>query len=223
VPGQPTDDDAPAEGGAVWTIVVAAGSGSRFGAAKQFAALGSQRVLDHAVEVAAASSDGVVVVAPADALEIGSVPSAASVVAGGATRSESVRRGLAAVPDDATVVVVHDAARPLARADLFAATVDAVRSGAAGAVPAVPVTDSLRHETEGPVDRAHLVAVQTPQAFRADRLRAAHERSPEATDDAAVVEADGGRIVVVPGDRWNVKITEPEDLVVAAALLEARR
>jgi 2-C-methyl-D-erythritol 4-phosphate cytidylyltransferase len=156
-------------------------------------------------------------------METTSVPSAASVVAGGATRSESVRRGLAAVPVDAEVVVVHDAARPLARADLFAATVGAVRSGAAGAVPGVPVTDTLRHDTDGPVDRSHLVAVQTPQAFRADRLRAAHERSPEATDDATVVEADGGRIVVVPGDRWNLKITEPEDLLVAAALLEARR
>ena len=204
--------------------MVAAGTGTRFGGAKQYAALGARRVLDHAIEVAVSRSDGVVVVTPPDGAEspASAIDGVDAVVSGGATRSASVRAGLAAVPDDAEVVVVHDAARPLAGADLFDATVAAVRAGADGAIPAVPVTDSLRHRSAGPVDRDELVAVQTPQAFAATTLRAAHAAAPEATDDAAVVEAVGGRIELVAGDRWNLKITEPDDLVVAAALLAAR-
>jgi 2-C-methyl-D-erythritol 4-phosphate cytidylyltransferase len=208
----------------VWTIVVAAGTGTRFGGAKQYASLGARRVLDHAIEVATSRSDGVVVVTPPDGAgpDGAAIDGVDAVVPGGATRSASVRAGLAAVPADVDVVVVHDAARPLAGADLFDATVAAVRAGADGAIPAVPVTDSLRHRASGPVDRDDLVAVQTPQAFDAGTLRAAHAAGPEATDDAAVVEAAGGRIELVPGDRWNLKITEPDDLVVAAALLAAR-
>jgi 2-C-methyl-D-erythritol 4-phosphate cytidylyltransferase len=149
-----------------------------------------------------------------------------AVVPGGATRSASVRAGLASVPDDAEVVVVHDAARPLAGADLFDATVAAVRAGADGAIAAAPVTDTVKR-VEGErvvetLDRTALVAVQTPQAFAARVLRAAHAGEPEATDDAALVEAAGGRVVVVPGDRWNIKITEPADLTVASALLGGR-
>jgi 2-C-methyl-D-erythritol 4-phosphate cytidylyltransferase len=202
----------------VWAIVVAAGSGARFGAPKQFEALGGRRVVDHAVAVAAASTDGVVLVAP-ESTEPGS---AHVVVPGGATRSESVRRGLAAVPAEAEVIVVHDAARPLATAEMFRLAVDAVRAGADAAIPAVAVTDTLRTIDGGVVDRDRLVAVQTPQAFAADALRRAHSNSPEATDDAAVVEAAGGRVVLVAGDRWNLKITEPADLAVAEAMLAAR-
>jgi 2-C-methyl-D-erythritol 4-phosphate cytidylyltransferase len=215
------DTDAPdlaARNVLVWTVVVAAGAGSRFGSPKQFAPLAGRRVLDVAVAAAAHVSDGIVVVAP-DGTE---APGAHAVVEGGATRSASVRAGLAAVPESAEVIVVHDAARPLAPPDLFGATVDAVLAGADGAIPVVPVTDSLRHRRHGPVDRDQLVAVQTPQAFRAACLRAAHASAPEATDDAAVVEAAGGRIELVAGDRWNLKITEPDDLVVASAVLAAR-
>jgi len=144
-------------------------------------------------------------------------------VAGGATRSDSVRAGLARVPADVEVVVVHDAARPLASDALFASVIEAVRAGADGAVPAIPVADTLKrvagtrvHET---VDRSAIVAVQTPQAFRADRLRAAHTRGDDATDDAALVEAAGGCVLVVTGERTNLKVTEPADLVLAAAML----
>lgn len=207
--------------GHVWAIVVAAGSGRRFGCAKQYEPLAGRRVVDWALEGATAVADGVVlVVAPGHAED--DEPSADALVAGAATRSGSVRAGLARVPDDAQVVVVHDGARPLAEASLFAAVVEAVRAGADAAVPGVPVNDTLRSTNGGAVDRDGLVAVQTPQAFRADALRRAHAGGGDATDDASLVEAAGGMVVVVNGSPHNLKITRPDDLVVAEALLRAR-
>jgi len=207
--------------GHVWAIVVAAGSGRRFGREKQYEPLAGRRVLDWALDAAAAGADGVVmVVAPHHAAD--DEPGADVVVAGADTRSGSVRAGLAAVPADAEVVVVHDGARPLATPDLFAAVVDAVRAGADAAVPGVPVNDTLRAVTGGVVDRDGLVAVQTPQAFRAGALLAAHAGGGVATDDASLVEAAGGKVVVVNGSPTNLKITRPDDLVVAEALLRAR-
>lgn len=214
--------------GDVWAIVVAGGSGSRFGdcVPKQFLDLGGLRVIDWAVAAAGAACDGVVAVLPAAhlsaTLPVGVVP-----VAGGATRSESVRAGLSAVPDDAAVVVVHDAARPLADPALFERVVGAVRAGADGAVPGVPVPDTVKRvDSAGRVvetpDRGALRAVQTPQAFRADVLRRAHAGAGEATDDAALVEAAGGAVVVVDGDPSNLKITGPDDLVRAEILLARR-
>lgn len=204
--------------------MVAAGSGERFGGPKQLMALGGRRVLDYALAAAAETSDGVVVVVPADAdWDLGG---AVRSVAGGATRSESVRCGLAAVPDECDVVVVHDAARPLADAALFRSVIDAVRAGADAAVPGRAIADTVKR-VEGDVvvgtePRESLVTVQTPQAFRASVLRAAHGAEPEGTDDAAVVEAIGGRVVVVGGPRDNLKITEPEDLARAEALIRER-
>jgi 2-C-methyl-D-erythritol 4-phosphate cytidylyltransferase len=208
----------------VWAIVVAAGGGTRFGGAKQFERLGDTRVVDHAVAAARASCDGVVVVLPTDDAWDGAVVDAT--VRGGATRSASVRAGLDAVPDEVEVVVVHDAARPLATPALFDAVVAAVVGGADGAVPAVDVADTLKRvdgeRIIATVPRDDLVAVQTPQAFRAALLRVAHRGDPDATDDAALVEAAGGRVVVVPGQVGNRKITGPEDLGVAAVLLAAK-
>jgi 2-C-methyl-D-erythritol 4-phosphate cytidylyltransferase len=212
----------PVAGEIVWTIIVAGGGGRRYGAAKQYERLGSGRVLDLAVDSARRASDGVVVVVPPEdvASEGG--------VAGGETRGESVRNGLAAVPDDATVVCVHDAARPLASVELFDAVVAAVVEGADAAVPAVPVTDTVKvvdasgHVVATP-DRSTLVAVQTPQAFRAHVLRRAHAEGGEATDDASLVERVGGVVVTVPGEPWNHKITEPEDLERSRAWLERRQ
>ena len=129
------------------------------------------------------------------------------------------------MPATAEIVVVHDAARPLATTALFDAVVAAVRDGADGAVPGLAVTDTLKRVDDvrvtATVDRMGLVAVQTPQAFRADMLRAAHGRGVDATDDAALVEEVGGTVVVVPGDARNLKVTGPADLMIAAALLEA--
>jgi 2-C-methyl-D-erythritol 4-phosphate cytidylyltransferase len=142
--------------------------------------------------------------------------SADRVVAGGATRSASVRAGLGAVPEDVGVIVVHDAARPRATPALFHAVIDAVRAGADGALPGVAVVDTLKRVRDGVVletlARAELVAIQTPQAFRAEALRGAHAGSVDATDDGALVEAAGGRVVVVPGDPDNLKVTSAADL-----------
>lgn len=213
--------DKPGPAHDVWTILVAAGSGSRFGGAKQYARLAGQRVVDWSLSVAREASAGVVLVVPAG--REGGSEAADVVVVGGATRSESVRAGLARVPPDAAVVVVHDAARPLAAAGLFESTIGAVRAGADAAVPVVAVTDTLRHrDGGGVVDRDGLVAVQTPQAFRVDALRRAHAGGGEATDDASLVERSGGRVVIVEGDPANRKITDATDLVAAEAVLGGR-
>jgi 2-C-methyl-D-erythritol 4-phosphate cytidylyltransferase len=180
--------------------------------------------VDWSVATAAAACDGVVVVLPPGVQWDG--PPVAAAVAGGANRSDSVRAGLAAVPSSAEVVVVHDAARPLASAGLFAAAVAAVRAGADGAIPGTPVVDTLKR-VEGDrvvetVARHTLVAVQTPQAFRPGALRKAHAGRGDATDDAALVESAGGTVVVVPGEADNLKVTTPDDLARAACLLRGR-
>jgi len=208
-----------------WTVVVAAGSGTRFGGDKQLADLSGMAVLARAVVSAAAVSDGVVVVVSAERrTEVSGVLSAVggveAIVDGGATRSASVRCGLAAVPDDAGVVLVHDGARPLATPGLFRRVADAVLAGADAVVPGVPVTDSLRTAGGGVVARDGVIAVQTPQGFNADSLRAAHAGGGEASDDATLVEASGGTVVVVEGEPANLKITRPADLDLARLELE---
>ena len=230
----------------VWSIVVAGGSGRRFGEMKQFAALGGRPVLEWAVEACRPVSAGVVLVLPAEAA--GSWGSPASgmhgadvVVTGGPTRAESVRRGLAGVPGEAEVIVVHDAARPLATTETFASVLAALdEDGVAGVVPGLPPSDTIKAVDEGgnvteTLDRSTLVAVQTPQAFRAVALRSAHERASggggsrggtgaaPATDDATLVEASGGRVRVVPGQPDNIKITTTDDLDTAERLISARR
>jgi 2-C-methyl-D-erythritol 4-phosphate cytidylyltransferase len=207
--------------GSVWVVVVAAGSGTRYGAAKQYEPLGGRRVLDWSLAAARGVADGVVAVVPPDRAG-DREPLADAVAGGGDSRSASVRAGLARVPAGAEVVVVHDGARPLAAPDLFAAVIAAVRDGADAAVPGVPLADTLRWRSGGVADRDGLVAVQTPQAFRAASLRAAHAAGGEATDDASLVEAAGGKVVVVDGSPLNLKITNPHDLAVAEALLRAR-
>jgi 2-C-methyl-D-erythritol 4-phosphate cytidylyltransferase len=214
----------------VWSIVVAGGAGSRFGDRKQFSSLGGRPVLEWAVEACRPSSAGVVLVLPADSQDADH-HGADAVVAGGATRADSVRCGLAAVPDDAEVIVVHDAARPLASRRLFDAVIAAAGAdGVDGAVPGVPPSDTIKAvdgagSVTSTLDRSTLVAVQTPQAFRAGVLRRAHAHADPgagATDDATLVEALGGTVRVVPGEPANLKITDPDDLVVAERLLASR-
>ena len=208
--------------GDVWCVVVAAGSGRRYGGAKQFDTVGGVRVIDRSVSVAAANCDGVVVVVAPDVVGTrdAEVPGADAVVAGGATRSGSVRNGLSAVPGDATVILIHDAARPLATEGLYRRVIAAVRSGAAAAVPVVPVVDTIRSLAGGVVDRDQLRAVQTPQGFEASAIRDAHTADAEATDDATLVEAAGGTVALVDGEPRNLKITGPQDRAVAEALRE---
>jgi 2-C-methyl-D-erythritol 4-phosphate cytidylyltransferase len=142
---------------------------------------------------------------------------------------------LAAVGDDADIVLVHDAARPFVSSALFAAVIDAVRAGADGAIPGLPMVDTVKVievrdvEQVGRVvplvvstpDRATLVSVQTPQGFRADVLRRAYRTDIDSTDDSALVEGIGGTVVVVPGEADNRKITHIEDLVWARGVLES--
>ena len=206
-----------------WGIVVAGGTGSRFGVPKQFEIVAGARLVDRAVDAVTAVCDEVVVVLPAGIAWDGR-PVAAT-VPGGSSRSASVRAGLDAVASSAAVVVVHDAARPLALPALFEAVIGAVRAGADAAVPGLAIPDTVKRVDDDHVvetiARDGLRAVQTPQAFRTDVLRAAHTTGGEATDDAALVEAAGGRVVIVPGDPRNLKVTTPADLALAAALLTA--
>ena len=197
----------------VAAVVVAGGRGLRFGGPKQFLPLGSSTVAAHAVTMARGVADVVVLVVPSD--YAGSGEGADLVVVGGESRSASVRAGLEAVPF-ADVVVIHDAARPQASAELFLRVVNAVLAGADAAIPGVVVTDTVKR-VDGAVvletvARENLVTVQTPQAFRAEALRTAHQRGGDATDDAALVEATGGHVVWVAGEPDNIKITEPSDV-----------
>ena len=220
--------------GPVWTIVLAAGSGRRFGVApKQYELLGNERVIDHSLAVSRAAADHVVVVLPPgqerEGEELVASGAADVAVTGGSERADSVRSALAVIDEDAAVIVVHDAARPLASGELHQAVVAAVHAGADAVIPAVAVTDTIKqiaHDAHGRTvvvetpDRSSLVAVQTPQAFRADVLRDAHAGSAGATDDAALVEAIGGTVIVIEGEPTNIKITGPNDLAIAAILFD---
>jgi 2-C-methyl-D-erythritol 4-phosphate cytidylyltransferase len=218
----------------VWSIVVAGGSGRRFGEQKQFSSLGGRPVVSWSLDVCRAHSEGVVLVVPEGADPTDRFD-ADAIVTGSTTRAGSVRCGLEAVPDEADVIVVHDAARPLASPALFAAVLGALHDDdVVGAVPGlapsdtIKVVDSSMNVTDT-LERTSLVAVQTPQAFRAVVLRAAHARGETpsdeaaATDDAMLVEAAGGRVRVVPGDPGNIKITTPDDLATAERLLSAKQ
>jgi 2-C-methyl-D-erythritol 4-phosphate cytidylyltransferase len=214
----------------VWVVIVAAGRGERFGAPKQFARLGGRTLVEWSVDAARGTAQGVVLVLPPDASDDSpgarmarqGVAGVDAVVSGGATRSASVRAGLASVPAAAEVIVVHDGARPLASQALFRAVVDAVRAGADAAVPAMALADTLKRVVgdvvRSTVDRDGLVAVQTPQAFRAAVLRGAHAAGADATDDAGLVEAAGATVRTVPGDPRNIKVTTTADLEIAQAL-----
>lgn len=221
----------------VHVIIVAGGSGTRFGSAlpKQFLEVAGRPVLLRAVEAMAhALPEAALTVVIAREREecfrsmCERCGVAVPVVAyGGATRWESVSRGLATVAADTPIVLVHDGARPFPSIETVQKLVYAVESGAQGAVPAVPVTDSLRRTVDGgrtstAVNRAELRAVQTPQAFRADLLRRAYAEPyrDSFTDDASVMEAAGfSDIVMTPGSPSNIKVTHPMDMAVAEALV----
>jgi 2-C-methyl-D-erythritol 4-phosphate cytidylyltransferase len=218
---------------AVWAVLAAAGSGERLGAEqpKAFVKLGELPMLAESLLRLDDSSwvDGIVVAAPPGweepailvAEEIGA-SKVMSCVTGGATRAESVRTALAEVPDDATVVLVHDAARPLLPDEVLARVLTALNTGWDGAVPGLPVTDTVKR-VEGnriveTLERTSLVAVQTPQAFLAHVLRRAVEGG-DGTDCASLVERAGGRVTWVQGDERLRKVTTKADLELVAAWL----
>lgn len=208
-----------------WCVVVAAGSGSRFGGYKQFELLGGRRVVDISVATAVEACDGVVVVVPPGALAPGEIdpPPADVVVEGGPTRTASAHAGLEAVPEGVDIVLIHDAARPLASVDLFRRVIEAVAEGAEAVVPVVAVTDTIRTTDAELVDRSVLRAVQTPQGFLGPTIRAAHDKAAvdglDATDDAALAAAAGADVVLIEGEPTNLKLTDSHDLAVAEALL----
>ena len=203
-------------------IVPAGGSGERLGAdrPKAFVLLGGRPMVEWSLDALGEVCDRVVVAVPPGHEE------GEDTVVGGESRSQSVRNALAAAPE-ATVAVVHDAARPLVTADLVRRCVDSLGDGVDGAIAAARVSDTIK-EAEGGVvtrtlDRSRLWAIQTPQAFRAEALRRALDVPAEtlaaATDDAMLVEAAGGRVVVVEAPPENLKVTTRRDLELAEALL----
>ncbi|HEY8704496.1 MAG TPA: 2-C-methyl-D-erythritol 4-phosphate cytidylyltransferase [Gaiellaceae bacterium] len=219
----------------VWAILVAAGRGERLGLEqpKAFAKLGEDPLLAEPLRRLEESDwiDAIVLVAPpgweepaillAEELGCGKV---SACVPGGATRADSVRAGIAEVPADAVVVLVHDAARPLLPEAVIERVLAPLSEGWDGAVPGLPVADTLKRVgadgaiTET-VTRDGLYTVQTPQAFPADVLRAAVAAGGDATDCAALVEAQGGRVKVVPGDPQLLKVTTADDLAKIASWL----
>jgi 2-C-methyl-D-erythritol 4-phosphate cytidylyltransferase len=220
----------------VWAVLVAAGRGERFGGdrPKAFSKLGDRPLLAESLERLDRSDwiESIVIVAPreweepsilvAEELSAGKVHSA---VTGGATRAESVRAGLEGVPEDAAVVLVHDAARPILVEDVLERVIAGLEEGWDGVAPGLFIADTVKRldgdAVAETVDRSGLVAVQTPQAFLAETLRRAHAAGGDATDCAGLVEAAGGRVRIVEGDPRLLKVTTQDDLDVAEALLRA--
>jgi 2-C-methyl-D-erythritol 4-phosphate cytidylyltransferase len=218
----------------VAVIIPAGGSGSRMGGArKPLLQLGGEPLLARCLRPFLARRDvrWIVVALPA---ELHAAPPPwlledprVRTVLGGGERSDSVRHALAAVPDEAAIVLVHDAARPLVAADVIERCVAAAADGRS-AIAAVPVIDTIKEVDDGgrivaTPDRRRLWAAQTPQAFPARVLRQAHERAAAegvgATDDSALVARYGGTVIVVEGAHENVKITTPADMALAETLL----
>ena len=198
-------------------MIVAGGSGTRFGRPKHTLLLGDVELWKWSVSAfRVAGIDEVVVV--------GDVPDG---IPGGVRRRDSVASGLSAVSDEIDWVLVHDAARPLVTVDLIERVLERSSVGDVdGVIPAIPVADTIKQVDGelvlGTIDRSSLVSVQTPQAFRLSTLLDAHARDQlDATDDAAMVERIGGTVVHVMGDRMNLKITVPGDLTLARAHLSA--
>jgi 2-C-methyl-D-erythritol 4-phosphate cytidylyltransferase len=218
----------------VWAVIVAAGRGERLGLdrPKAFAKLNDRPLLAESLERLEASDwiDAIVVAAPPDweepvillAEELGCGKVVAA-VPGGDTRTASVRAALAEVPDDAAVVLVHDAARPVLAEDVIERLLTTLNEGWDGVVPGLPIADTVKRvdgdEVVETVDRKSLVISQTPQAFVWPVLREAAAGAEDATDCSALVEARGGRIKVVPGDPRLVKITDAADLDLVAGWL----
>jgi 2-C-methyl-D-erythritol 4-phosphate cytidylyltransferase/2-C-methyl-D-erythritol 2,4-cyclodiphosphate synthase len=220
----------------VVAIIVAGGDGRRMGGdlPKQFLPLGGRPLLDRTLSAIAASArvDGIVLVLPPTFPEEGkesyrSVEKVLAVVDGGEQRQDSVRNALAAVPEDAEIILVHDAVRPFVSEELLERCVDLAREHGA-VVPVVPVRDTVKQWDRGERtlrtrDRSELMLAQTPQGFRAgilrDALRKAREEGRQGTDDASLVEGAGYSVIPVPGEEANIKITIPEDLRMAEGLL----
>jgi 2-C-methyl-D-erythritol 4-phosphate cytidylyltransferase len=218
-------------------LLLAGGTGSRMGRPKQFLELLGRPALYYALRAFEEAPSVGRIYAVGDRRRVEEVAWEANVgkYAGcaepGEARSLSTRNGLTLCgePDDA-VVLIHDGSRCLVTPQLIERVVEAARGGADGVIPALPVSDTIKVADEGSVlrtlDRSKLHAAQTPQAFRLGRLRKIYAAPADvlrsATDDAALVENAGGRVAVVMGEKTNIKLTTPEDLILAEAILNAR-
>lgn len=207
-------------------IVLAAGSGSRFGGTKQFATLAGERLVDRAVRTVTEALGPPVLALPPDTAWDG--PTVRAVVRGGHSRTASVRNALAAVDRAAGIVVVHDIARPLVTTGQFHRLVRAVTGGADCAVPAWPLPDTLKFvHADGTVEhrgREGYVIVQSPMAFTAAMLHKVFDAFDEIPiEESIAVERLGGRVVTVPGDPWSHHLVTPRDLEVIERLLSGDR
>lgn len=217
-----------------YAIIVAGGSGKRFGSEmpKQFLPLDGKAVLMRTIEKFDQAGATIVVVLPAEHQEMwlamckdSNFPVSHMVATGGKTRFESVKNGIAAIEDltDADLVAVHDGVRPLVSVELINRCYDTAQQNGS-AIPVVNPNDSIRQVlddgTSRQLLRSSLRAVQTPQTFRAELLRGAYdvEESPLFTDDASVVESAGHQVTLVEGEVTNIKITTPLDMTIAKAL-----
>ena len=207
--------------GQVAAIIAAAGSGVRFGAdvPKALIQLGNRTLIEHAVAAISPAVDQVIVTAPASHLRQfqSLLGDAVTVVVGGQTRSESIRAGLAAVSSDTKFVLIHDAARALASTALAKHILSALQSGEVAVIPGLPQIDTIKNvDANGYVtttpNRADLRSIQTPQGFELSALKKAHATSGEGTDDAALVESAGFKVLVIEGEERALKITTPSDL-----------
>ncbi|MFH0797698.1 MAG: 2-C-methyl-D-erythritol 4-phosphate cytidylyltransferase [Candidatus Omnitrophota bacterium] len=220
----------------VAVILAAAGKGTRLGFedAKPFVKLAGRPILTYSLALFEKISEinSVILVVDADKVKEARVlvsgsgfKKVAQIIPGGAVRQESVSRGLAVIPPETKVVLVHDAARPLVSQEKVVELIAAGRKMAT--IPALPVSDTLKEVKEGRVirtaDRSRFYAVQTPQAFPRQVICTAYRKAKESglpgTDDACLVESAGFPVQVIAGERTNIKITYPEDLLIAEALL----
>jgi 2-C-methyl-D-erythritol 4-phosphate cytidylyltransferase len=212
-------------------VIVAGGSGQRLGASvpKGLVEVAGRSLIEHCLDIASTCPqiDQKVVVAPSGHIEAvrAVVGDAAAVVAGGGSRDESVRKGLAVLDPQVRWVLIHDAARPFTPRAVFESVLSALAAGAEAVVPGLPMADTIKTVTDGHVGRTiprqDLIAVQTPQGFALEPLRAAHRmQSGEVTDDAQLMEQAGVPIAVVPGSPLAFKITTGFDLRVAEAMAE---
>jgi 2-C-methyl-D-erythritol 4-phosphate cytidylyltransferase len=217
-------------------LIVAAGRGERLGSGrpKALVTLAGRAMLDWSVEALRGVDDVHEIIVALPAGHLAAAPAGTTAVAGGELRSQSVIAALAAAAQGGDPVIVHDAARPLARPELFADALEALRrEGADAVVCAARATDTIKQVAAGSrrvlatLDREQLWAVQTPQVFRRSVLerlltQASEEQLRNATDEAMLVEQSGGTVIVVPAPHENLKVTSPVDLRLAELLLSER-
>ena len=205
----------------MWGVVYAAGSGQRFGGFKHLERNGEDRLIDRSFAALAAVCDHLVVVLPPSVTWTGQ--SVSAVVTGGATNPESVRAGVAAVADNATIIVLHSPSHPLASAALIRRVVEHIATGVDGACPVAPIHDVLKRLDDvgtivGTIAKANVMCTQMPMAFRADVLRSAFAGDTTGSDAQSIVERNGARVGTIVGEPTNIHVTTRDELEMARHL-----